>query len=79
MTAPADVNHTFPDAEIDELLAFGTVESHKAGDLILAEGTMAPDCILTLSGHTDIFATTDEGPNASAGWSAGSLRATCRC
>ncbi|OHD00544.1 MAG: thioredoxin reductase [Sphingopyxis sp. RIFCSPHIGHO2_01_FULL_65_24] len=67
MTAPADVNHTFPDAEIDELLAFGTVESHKAGDLILAEGTMAPDCILTLSGHTDIFATTDEGPKR-VGW-----------
>lgn len=67
MTPPADVNHTFPDAEIEELTAFGTVESHKAGDLILAEGTMAPDCIITLSGHTDIFAATDEGPRR-VGW-----------
>lgn len=67
MTPPADVNHTFPDAELEELAAFGTVESHKAGDLILAEGTMAPDCIITLSGHTDIFATTDEGRRR-VGW-----------
>lgn len=28
---------------------------------------MAPDCIITLSGHTDIFATTDEGP-IRVGW-----------
>ncbi|MGN6691055.1 MAG: FAD-dependent oxidoreductase [Sphingopyxis sp.] len=67
MTQPADVNHTFPDAELEELAAFGTIESHKAGDLILAEGTMAPDCIITLSGHTDIFATTDEGRRR-VGW-----------
>jgi thioredoxin reductase (NADPH) len=67
MTPPADVNHTFPDAEIEELIAFGTVESYKAGDLILAEGSMAPDCIITLSGHTDIFAATDEGSRR-VGW-----------
>ncbi|SEH18406.1 thioredoxin reductase (NADPH) [Sphingopyxis sp. YR583] len=67
MNPPADVNHTFSDAEIEELIAFGTVESHRAGDPILAEGTMAPDCILTLSGHTDIFAATDEGVKR-VGW-----------
>ncbi|PZQ20251.1 MAG: thioredoxin reductase [Sphingopyxis macrogoltabida] len=67
MTPPADVNHTFSDAELMELTAFGRVESHRAGDLILAEGTMAPDCIVTLSGHTDIFATTDEGERR-VGW-----------
>lgn len=67
MTPPADVNHTFPDAELEELAAFGTIESHKAGDLILAEGTMAPDCIITLSGHTDIVTTTDEGRRR-VGW-----------
>ncbi|MBL0767681.1 FAD-dependent oxidoreductase [Sphingopyxis sp. DHUNG17] len=67
MTAPADVNHTFSDSELVELCAFGSIESHRQGDLILAEGTMAPDCIVTLSGHTDIFATTDEGP-IRVGW-----------
>jgi thioredoxin reductase (NADPH) len=67
MTPPPDVNHTFTDAELEELIAFGTVESHAAGDILLAEGTMAPDCIITLSGHTDIFATTDEGPKR-VGW-----------
>ncbi|MDR6831773.1 MULTISPECIES: FAD-dependent oxidoreductase [unclassified Sphingopyxis] len=67
MVTPADVNHTFSDAELQELLAFGTVESHRAGDLIIEEGAMAPDCIITLSGHTDIFASTDEGRKR-VGW-----------
>jgi thioredoxin reductase (NADPH) len=67
MVSRADVNHSFSDAELDELCAFGTVESHKAGDLLVAEGTMAPDCIVTLSGHTDIFASTDDGPKR-VGW-----------
>ncbi len=67
MVSPADVNHTFADAELDDLRAFGTVESHRAGDLLVAEGTMAPDCIVTLSGHTDIFASTDDGSKR-VGW-----------
>ncbi|MBU0823041.1 MAG: cyclic nucleotide-binding domain-containing protein [Alphaproteobacteria bacterium] len=67
MVTPADVNHAFSDAELEELLAFGTVESHRAGDLIIEEGAMAPDCIITLSGHTDIFASTDEGRKR-VGW-----------
>lgn len=67
MVSRIDVNHTFSDAELEELSAFGTVESHKAGDLLVAEGTMAPDCIVTLSGHTDIFASTDDGPQR-VGW-----------
>jgi thioredoxin reductase (NADPH) len=67
MVTPADVNHTFSDAELEELLAFGTVESHRAGELIIEEGAMAPDCIITLSGHTDIFASTDEGRKR-VGW-----------
>ena len=36
MNPPADVNHTFPDAELEELIAFGTVESHRGGELGLA-------------------------------------------
>ncbi|WP_338425431.1 FAD-dependent oxidoreductase [Sphingopyxis kveilinensis] len=67
MVSRADVNHTFSDTELDELCAFGTIESHTAGDLLVAEGTMAPDCIVTLSGHTDIFASTDDGPKR-VGW-----------
>lgn len=67
MVSRADVNHNFTDAELEELAAFGTVESHKAGDLIVEEGAMAPDCIITLSGHTDIFASTDEGRKR-VGW-----------
>ena len=61
MVSRADVNHDFSDAELDELAAFGTIESHRVGDLLVEEGAMAPDCIVTLSGHTDIFASTDEG------------------
>lgn len=67
MTTPADVNHTFTDAELEELAAFGAVESHRAGDVLIEEGVMAPDCIITLSGQTDIFASTDEG-RIRVGW-----------
>ena len=67
MVSPTDVNHTFSDAELDELRAFGSVESHRAGELLVAEGTMEPDCIVTLSGHADIFASTDDGPKR-VGW-----------
>ena len=67
MVSRSDVNHNFTDAELEELTAYGTVESHRTGELLVAEGTMAPDCIVTLSGHTDIFASTDEGPKR-VGW-----------
>ena len=67
MVSRADVNHDFSDAELEELAAFGAVESHQAGDLLVPEGAMAPDCIVTLSGYTDIFASTDEGRKR-VGW-----------
>ncbi|OWR01445.1 FAD-dependent oxidoreductase [Sphingopyxis witflariensis] len=67
MVSRADVNHDFTDAELAELAVYGVVESHAAGDLLVAEGTMAPDCIVTLSGQTDIFASTDEGRKR-VGW-----------
>ncbi|HWT43027.1 MAG TPA: cyclic nucleotide-binding domain-containing protein, partial [Sphingopyxis sp.] len=67
MVSRSEVNHDFTDAELDELRSFGTVESHRAGDLLVEEGAMAPDCIVTLSGHTDIFASTDEGRKR-VGW-----------
>ena len=37
MVSRAEVNYNFTDAELDELRAFGTVESHKAGDLLVEE------------------------------------------
>jgi thioredoxin reductase (NADPH) len=67
MVSRTDVNFDFTDAELDELMAFGTVESHKAGDLLVEEGAMAPDCVVTLSGYTDIYASTDEGRKR-VGW-----------
>ena len=67
MVSRSDVNFDFTDAELDELKAFGTVESHNAGDLLVEEGAMAPDCIVTISGQTDIFASTDEG-RIRVGW-----------
>lgn len=67
MTSPADVNHTFTDAELTELVAWGTVESHRAGDLLIAAGTMAPDCIVTLTGEVHIFANSDAGTRR-VGW-----------
>src|SRR3546814_7423264 len=67
MVSRAEVNHTFSDAELDELRGFGAIESHSVGDLLVDEGAMAPDCIVTLSGHTDIFASTDEG-HKRVGW-----------
>ena len=67
MTSPADVNHTFTDAELTELVAWGTVESHRGGDLLIVEGAMAPDCIVTLSGEVHIFANSDDGPKR-VGW-----------
>ncbi|MDO9369930.1 MAG: FAD-dependent oxidoreductase [Sphingopyxis sp.] len=67
MVSRSDVNFDFTDAELDELKAFGTVELHNAGDLLVEEGAMAPDCIVTISGQTDIFASTDEG-RIRVGW-----------
>lgn len=67
MTSPADVNHIFTDAELTELVAWGTVESHRAGDLLIAAGTMAPDCIVTLTGEVHIFANSDAGTRR-VGW-----------
>src|SRR3546814_15731777 len=43
MVSRAEVNHTFSDAELDELRGFGAIESTRAGDLLVEEGAMAPD------------------------------------
>lgn len=59
---PADVNHTFSEADLQALLAYGTVRTHDAGTLLVAEGTRQADCLITLSGETHIFVEGPDGP-----------------
>lgn len=67
MATAFDVNHSFSEAELDELKTYGTIESHVAGDLLVAEGTIGADLIVTLSGHTDIHIATEDGERR-VGW-----------
>ncbi len=67
MASRPDINHSFSEADLAELAGYGCVELHRAGDIIVAEGTMAADCIVTLSGHTDIMVVTDTGERR-VGW-----------
>lgn len=64
---PPDVNYTFSDSELAELAAYGDVRSHEEGDLLVREGDRDVDCLVTLSGHTDIIAETHEGQKR-LGW-----------
>ena len=66
-TPPADVNYTFSDAQIEQLMVFGEVRSHAAGDELVPEGTLQADCLVTLSGYTEIFVSTTEGEER-VGW-----------
>ena len=58
---PADVNFTLSDDQIEMLMAYGEVRSHEKGTLLIDEGTRCGDCLVTLSGHTDIIVETTEG------------------
>ena len=49
------------------LKPFGVIERHPAGALVVAEGTMAPDMIITLSGATRIAIITSAGERQ-VGW-----------
>lgn len=64
---PADVNYTFSSAEIEQLKAYGTVEHHETGDVLVSEGDQMTDCLITLSGYTDITVPTPEGEKR-VGW-----------
>lgn len=66
-TPTANINYTFSDAEIAQLMPYGEVRSHKAGDLLVEEGETNVDCLVTLSGHTDITISTPEGERR-VGW-----------
>lgn len=64
---PPDVNFTFSETEIQELKAYGKVHRHEEGDVLVREGDRDVDCLVTLSGHTDIIAQTPEGQKR-LGW-----------
>ncbi len=58
---PADINYTFDDAEIERLRPYGEVRYHEAGEVLVEEGISRSECLVTLSGFTDIYAETSEG------------------
>ncbi len=61
MDRPSDINYTFSDAQLAELMPFGDVCEHAQGELLQAEGTLNADCLITLAGETHIFVETAEG------------------
>lgn len=67
MASQFEINHSFSEAELEELKPYGTIEPHLAGDLLVAEGTVGADLIITLAGHTDIFIETEDGERR-VGW-----------
>lgn len=67
MKPPANVNYTFSDAELQQLMAYGRVVYHQAGELLIEEGEAGGDCLVTLSGYTSIFVETAEGEKR-VGW-----------
>jgi thioredoxin reductase (NADPH) len=64
---PADVNHTFSEAEIDLLKAYGEVRRHDEGDVLVHEGDRQVDNLITVSGETHIFVEGSDGPKR-LGW-----------
>ncbi|MEO1037957.1 MAG: FAD-dependent oxidoreductase [Pseudomonadota bacterium] len=58
---PADVNYTFSEAELDQLMAYGELRAHQEGELLVSPGDHQADCLVTLSGETHIFVDSAEG------------------
>ena len=58
---PADINYTFSDAELEQLMPYGDVRSHAEGALLADEGDRKIDCMITLSGETHIMIGSTEG------------------
>lgn len=65
--APANVNYTLNDHQIEQLKPYGTVQHHKPGDALVNEGDSLTDCLITLSGYTNILIETPDGEKR-AGW-----------
>ncbi len=66
-TPPADVNHTFTDAELKQLEPYGEIRHHQAGEILISEGQSNADCLITLSGETHIFVEGADGARR-VGW-----------
>ncbi|HEX7027410.1 MAG TPA: FAD-dependent oxidoreductase [Gammaproteobacteria bacterium] len=66
-TPPKDVNYTFSDREIEQLMPYGEARYHAQGELLTREGESQADCLVTLSGQTHIFVEQAEGPRR-VGW-----------
>lgn len=64
---PANVNYTFSDREIEQLMPYGTVRHYSKGEPLIAEGDSLTDCLVTLSGYTNILVETSEGEKR-LGW-----------
>lgn len=67
MADAASINFDFTPEQIEELAAYGTVERQAAGDVLVEEGTVNADLIITLSGHTNFLVQTNDGEKR-AGW-----------
>ncbi|MEM7608238.1 MAG: FAD-dependent oxidoreductase, partial [Myxococcota bacterium] len=61
------LNHTFTDADLDALLAYGTVVSYADGDELSREGTRNVDALVVLEGQIDIHLPTTDGERR-VGW-----------
>ena len=64
---PPDVNYTLSAAELEDLKPYGQIIHHEVGELLIEEGDLNVECLITLSGHTDIIAETPDGPER-RGW-----------
>lgn len=65
--APPDVNYTLSQSEIDELKFYGETKHHDADTILITEGARKVDCLVTLSGHTNIISENADGPKR-LGW-----------
>ena len=66
-TPPKEVNYTFDERELNQLMHYGEARFHKEGELLTQEGESQADCLITLSGETHIFVERAEGPHR-VGW-----------
>jgi thioredoxin reductase (NADPH) len=67
MTIPTDVNYTLSPEQLDTLKTYGMVRRHDADEVLIAEGDVRYDFLVTLSGETHIFVESLEGPSR-IGW-----------
>jgi thioredoxin reductase (NADPH) len=54
-TPAAELNLRFTPEDIAELMAYGEVRAHAAGDVLFTEGDVGVDCLIVLSGQLDVY------------------------